>query len=57
MLVQRVFLQFYGNPLQYPSLDNPMDRGAQQATVDGVTKSGTGLKPLSTHTHSSSVNI
>ena len=28
-----------GNPLQYSSLDNPMDRGAWQATVHGVTKS------------------
>ena len=28
-----------GNPLQYPCLENPMDRGAWQATVHGVTKS------------------
>ena len=28
-----------GNPLQYSSLENSMDRGAQQATVLGVTKS------------------
>ena len=28
-----------GNLLQYPSLENPMDRGAWQATVHGVTKS------------------
>ena len=28
-----------GNPLQYPYLENPMDRGAWQATVHGVTKS------------------
>ena len=27
-----------GNPLQYPSLGNIMDRGAWQATVHGVTK-------------------
>ena len=27
------------NPLQYPFLENPMDRGAWQATVHGVTKS------------------
>ena len=26
-----------GNPLQYSSLGNPMDRGAWQATVYGVT--------------------
>ena len=30
-----------GNPLQYSYLGNPMDRGAQQATVHGVTKSQT----------------
>ena len=28
-----------GNPLQYSCLGNPMDRGAWQATVQGVTKS------------------
>jgi len=27
-----------GNPLQYFSLENPMDRGAWQATVQGVAK-------------------
>ena len=27
-----------GNPLQYPFLGNPMDRGAWRATVQGVTK-------------------
>ena len=27
-----------GNPLQYSLLENPMDRGAWQATVHGVTK-------------------
>ena len=30
-----------GNPLQYPCLENPMDRGAWQATVHGVAKSQT----------------
>ena len=29
----------YGNPLQYSCLENPMDGGAWQATVHGVTKS------------------
>ena len=28
-----------GNPLQYSRLENPMDRGAWQATVHGVEKS------------------
>ena len=39
----------HGNPLQYSCLGNPMDRGAWQTTVHGVTKSGTQLKRLSTH--------
>ena len=30
-----------GNPLQYSCLENPMDGGAWQATVHGVTKSWT----------------
>ena len=33
-----------GNPLQYSCLENPMDRGAWQATVHGVMKSRTQLK-------------
>ena len=32
-----------GNPLQYSCLENPMERGAWQATVHGVTKSRTRL--------------
>ena len=31
----------HGNPPQYSCLENPMDRGAWQATVHRVTKSGT----------------
>ena len=30
-----------GNPLQYSCLENPMDRGACQATAHGVAKSQT----------------
>ena len=30
-----------GNPLQYSCLENPMDRGAWQATVHGVPESDT----------------
>ena len=37
-----------GNPLQFSSLENSMDRGAWRATVHGVAKSQTGL---STHVH------
>ena len=29
----------HGNPLQYSSLENPIDRGAWWATVHGVVKS------------------
>ena len=31
----------HGNPLQYSCLENPMDRGAWQATVHRVAKSWT----------------
>ena len=33
----------HGNPVQYSCLKNPMDRGAWQATVHRVAKSGTQL--------------
>ena len=36
-----------GNPLNYSSWENPMDRGARWATIHGVTKSQT---QLSMHT-------
>ena len=38
-----------GNPLQYSHLENPMDRGAWQATVQRVPKSQIPLKQLSMH--------
>ena len=41
----------HGNPLQYSCLENPMDRGAWQATVHRVGQSQTRLKQLSTHAH------
>ena len=28
----------HGNPLQYSCLENPMDKGAWQATVHGITE-------------------
>ena len=37
-----------GKPLQYPCLENSMDRGTWRATVHGVAKSQTRLSP---HTH------
>ena len=39
----------HGSPFQYSCLENPMDRGAWQATVHGVAKRQTWLKWLSTH--------
>ena len=39
----------HGNPLQYSCLENPMDRGALEATVHRVAKSQTRLKRFSTH--------
>ena len=38
----------HGNLLQYSCLENPMDRGAWQATVHGVAESQTRLKRLCT---------
>ena len=35
-----------GNPLLSSCLENPMDRGAWQVTVHGVTKNRTGLSDL-----------
>ena len=37
------------SPLQYSCLENPMDREAWQATVQGVSQSQTQLKRLSMH--------
>ena len=34
----------HGSPLQYSCLENPMDRGARQARVHRVEKSGAQLK-------------
>ena len=39
-----------GNPLQYSFLENPMDSGAWQATVQRVAKSQTQLK-VTEHEH------
>ena len=39
----------HGNPLQYSCPENPMDRGAWQATVHRIAKSWTWVKQLNTH--------
>ena len=43
-----------GNPLPYSCLENPKDRGARWATVQGVAKSWT---RLSTYIHRTDLNI
>ena len=40
-----------GKPLQYSRLENPMDRGAWQATLNKIAKSRTLLKRLSMYTY------
>ena len=41
-----------GNPLQHSCLENPMDRGAWQATIHEVAKSWTQLSDLAcSHTY------
>ena len=42
-----------GTPIPYSCLENPMDRGAWQAAVHGVSKSQTQLKRLSSSSSSS----
>ena len=39
----------HGNPLQYPCLDDPVDRGAWWASVHRLAKSWTLLKQLNIH--------
>ena len=46
-----------GSTLQYSCPENPMDRGAWQATVHSVSKSRTRLKQLSTHAQASSKSL
>ena len=46
-----------GNPLQYPSLENPMDRGAWWATVHRGAKSQTWLKRLSVKKNCENKNL
>ena len=38
---RRSLVEVHGNPLQYSSLEDPMDRGTWWATVPGVVKSQT----------------
>ena len=48
----KCFVEVHGKPLQYPCLENPMDRETWQATVHNVVKSGTQSKrPRHTQVH------
>ena len=42
-MLELIFGEDNGNPLQYSCLENPMDRGAWWAAVHGVAKSWTQL--------------
>ena len=48
-LSKQEFGEENGNPLQYSCLENPVDRGAWQATDHRVAKSQTQLKQPSSH--------
>ena len=41
----------HGNPLQYSYLENPMDRGAWQATVHRVAKKSDTTEAMHTRMH------
>ena len=47
----------HGNSLQYSCLENPMDRGAWQATVHGVPKSRTQLTNTSEMINRSNLSL
>ena len=49
-------MQGNGNPLQYPCLENLMDRGAWWAAVHGVAQSRTRLRRLSDSSSSFSIS-
>ena len=50
-LVRKICWRRVWQPLQYSCLENPMDRGAWQATVRRVAKSRAWLRQLSMNTH------
>ena len=43
----------HGNPLQYSSLENPMDRGGWRATVHGLAKNWTRQHSTTQHPQTS----
>ena len=50
-LAGKISWRRHGNPLQDSCLENPVDRGAGQATFHRVAQSQTQLKGLSMHPH------
>ena len=50
-LAGKISWRRHGNPLQDSCLENPLDRGAGQATFHRVAQSQTQLKGLSMHPH------
>ena len=58
---RKVHREGNGNPLQYSCLENPMDRGACQATVHGVARVGHNLatkeREKSSHKHKIKAHI
>ena len=50
LVLEWYFGEENGNPLQYSCLENPMDRGASQAAIHGVSKSRTRLHFHFSHT-------
>ena len=46
-----------GNPLQYSCLENPMDRGAWQAIVHGVTRVRHGLVTKAPRAHTFLIKV
>ena len=46
-----------GNPLQYSCLENPIDRGAWQATIHGVTRVGPNIVTNTYHKRLSDLSL
>ena len=56
-VVLKVAIMSMAPPLQYSCLENPMDGGAWNAAVHGVAEGQTRLKPLSSSSIMSSIDL